>query len=118
MDQAPALHEWPWLKTSSKNLSGYPSPSRDWVTDSDTPQVTSLATSISILPYELRYIRGMFTMVNIPRMPGKGGACIYAPPQLGIPAKACRFGFIARHILAHAAIPPLSLRQGLLDAAC
>src|SRR6266700_1500934 len=96
MDQAPALHEWPWLKTSSKNLSGYPSPSRDWVTDSDTPQMTPLATSISILPYEPCYSRGMFTRVNTPAL--KGGACIYAPPQLGIPAKACRFGFIARHI--------------------
>src|SRR5258707_13457357 len=68
MDQAPALHEWPWLKTSSKNLSGYPSPSRDWVTDSDTPQVTPLVTSISILPYEPCYSRGMFTKVNTPAL--------------------------------------------------
>ena len=31
----------------------------------------------------------------------KAGACVWAPPQLCIPAKACSFGFIARHIRAY-----------------
>src|SRR6266700_7098240 len=29
------------------------------------------------------------------------GACVLAPPQFGIPGKACRFGLIARHIRAY-----------------
>src|SRR6266568_5052305 len=31
----------------------------------------------------------------------KAGACVWTPPQLGIPRKACRFGFSVRHIGAY-----------------
>jgi hypothetical protein len=33
--------------------------------------------------------------VNYPRL--KAGACVWTPPQLGIPGEACRFGFSIRH---------------------
>src|SRR2546428_9709168 len=31
----------------------------------------------------------------------KAGACVWTPPQLGIPRQACRFGFSVRHIGAY-----------------
>nr|WP_256435113.1 response regulator transcription factor [Deinococcus sp. JMULE3] len=36
------------------------------------------------------------TYVMTPRL--KAGACVWTPPQLGVPRKASRFGFSVRHI--------------------
>ena len=39
---------------------------------------------------------GQLLMVMTPRL--QAGACVWTPPQLGVPRKASRFGFSVRHI--------------------